>query len=134
MTNAPFLLAVGAFLTSAGFGGLVAVAAAMIAYRNVTRTIAANHAAATEAADIQRELARKEDERARERELAADARQRWWEALVWVADNASKLTPVEASQALAALTSRELNPQQSAMLEAVTRVVGRSAMKGPGHG
>ena len=69
-------LAIGEFLTSAGFAGLTAIAAAAIAYRGIV-----------ERGRIDKSLA-----------TAADDRARWWEALMWVWANRDQLpSPVKVS-------------------------------------
>ena len=61
MTWEDLRLAIGEFMTSAGFAGLAALAAATIAYRGIS-----------ERGRIDRKLA-----------IDADERARWWEALMW---------------------------------------------------
>lgn len=62
---------------------------------------------------------------ARQKELTdeADARQRWWEALMWVYANQANLPNEVKQAALDALNDLSTTPEQSVMLEAVITTV-----------
>lgn len=90
-------LSLGAFVTSAGFGGLAAVIAALIAAR-----VAADRA---------------RDQHEAERE--ADARERWWLGWRWVWDNRFELGDEEILDALDGLNDL-VSTQEQAILLGVT--------------
>ncbi len=88
-------LALGAFVTSSGFGGVAVLTAAWIAYRTAAdrlsgdRDIAARAMAAKESQDAE-----------------ADRRERWWAAQRWLWENRTALIaadPVAVSRAIASL-------------------------------
>ncbi len=97
-------LAVGAWLTSPGFGGLAALVAAVIAYRGITKRIGADRALAVE----------------------ADERQRWWEVLQWTWTNREALDdrdPLITADVLVALGEAVPTKSQSVILEAASRAI-----------
>lgn len=125
-----FRLALGAWLTSPGFGGLAALIAAVIAYLGITKRIAADHDLAIEAADRSRAAAD-----------AADERQRWWEVLQWTWTNRDALEdrdPLIAASVLEALEPLVQTAAQSVILDATSRAIVDPAAEDPevggGHG
>ena len=112
MTWEDLRLAVGEFMTSAGFAGLAALAAATIAYRGIV-----------ERGRIDRSLA-----------IDADERTRWWEALMWVWANREDLPSPVKLKVLRTLNSLSRNTTQSAMLEAAMDAIVKVKRKGGSRG
>ena len=112
MTWEDLRLAIGEFVTSAGFAGLTAIAAAAIAYRGIV-----------ERGRIDKGLA-----------TAADDRARWWEALMWVWTNREHLPSPVKVKVLRTLNGLSHNTTQSAMLEAVMDAIVKVKRKGGSRG
>lgn len=94
-------IALGAFLTSPGFGGLSAAGAALIAYRGIKTRIGADRALARE----------------------ADERQRWWEALIWLSEHRTGLPRKSIIEAVNGLADSASTREQLLMLKAVREVM-----------
>ena len=95
MTDNPFWLAMGAFLTSSGVGGLAALVAAVLAYKGIARRITFD----------------------RQQDRVADARERWWAAYTHLWANQSTI-PVEAlTEGVASLEKLAETEQQSMMVD-----------------
>lgn len=109
MTDSPFWLAVGAFVTSAGFGAVTALGAAWVAYLGLGKRIRAERELAVAKADEDRESA-----------LEGDRRKRWWTVLTWLWDNRDTLGEDTMMQGLVALKTGELTVEQATMLQVVT--------------
>lgn len=103
--------AAGAFFTSSGFGGLMAVVAAVIAARAVSERLEGDRAIAEKRHDHERAMA-----------AIADSRQRWWEVLFWVDEDAARFDDDPFLDCLAALADEaETHPQ----IEALNAVLSR---------
>lgn len=115
MTDNPMWLALGAFVTSSGFGGLAALFAAGIAYLGLLRRVREDRATAVEVAD-----------RAAEDAVESDARERWWQLLEWLYDHkkeANDYDPFIAARTLHVLEDLASTRHQLAMLEIVGPLV-----------
>ena len=106
MTWEDLRLAIGEFMTSAGFAGLTALAAATIAYKGIDKSLATE----------------------------ADDRARWWEALMWVWANREDLPSPVKLKVLRTLNSLSRNTTQSAMLEAAMDAIVKVKRKGGSRG
>lgn len=84
-------------LLSAGVGAATALAAVWVGWRDSGRRITADKQLAAD----------------------ADARERWWAALMWVWDNHDRLPKASLVRLLDALNDLSQTDEQSAMLEAV---------------
>jgi hypothetical protein len=112
MTWEDLRLAIGEFMTSAGFAGLTALAAATIAYKGIVERGRIDKSLATE----------------------ADDRARWWEALMWVWANREDLPSPVKLKVLRTLNSLSRNTTQSAMLEAAMDAIVKVKRKGGSRG
>lgn len=112
MTWEDLRLAIGEFMTSAGFAGLTALAAATIAYKGIVERGRIDKSLATE----------------------ADDRARWWEALMWVWANREDLPSPVKLKVLRTLNSLSRNTTQSAMLEAAVDAIVKVKRKGGSRG
>lgn len=96
------------FLTSAGFGGTAALAAAGIAYRGIRQRIGfeagENERARVAAADLARD---------------SDARQRWWDAVQWTWENQAVIDSAAMRDLIAGLSPLAKTATQVAFLKAV---------------
>lgn len=103
VTDNPFWLALGAFLTSPGFGGLATGGGAIVAFVNIARAGKENRALAVE----------------------NDARERWWQLLMWLYDHhdeANAYDPLIVARTIKVLGDLSSTQEQAAMLEMVGRL------------
>lgn len=121
MTWETVRLALGAFVTSSGFGGLAAVCAAAIAYKGIGRRIRADKEMAADKSSAEADAA-----------TMSDQRQRWWDALYWVWEHHGDLTDDAVLDLIDSLERGSTTPQQSAMLEAVMDAIFKDG--GAAHG
>lgn len=112
MTDNSFLLLLGQFFTSPGFGGLATATAAIVAFVNVTRTSEQNRVAHIAAG-----------ERDRAAQVEDDERQRWWELLNWLYDHREHMDQATAQGVMDTLESFVKTKQQAAILLAVNKLV-----------
>ena len=108
MTDDPFWLAVGAFMTSPGFGGLMAAVAAGIAYAGIRHRLNGDKAIAQGDRDAAATVA-----------VATDALERWWDAYTWLWDNRASLGQPERVLAIAALRDSMVHKAHGGILEAL---------------
>lgn len=88
-------LALGAFLTSSGFGGIAALGAAMVAYRGIKARIGYDRDAAVE----------------------ADTRERWWQAYTHLWANREEIADDDLLDGVASLEEVAETAQQLMMLD-----------------
>lgn len=112
MTDQPFLLLMGAFITSSGFASLVAIGAAWLAWRAAQGQIEASRSLADDNALRARELADRND-----------TRQRWWEAVQWFHQHRKAIGESAFLDGIESLTgpSQVKTEAQRAILRAVTQ-------------
>lgn len=104
----PARLAIGAFLTSSGFGGLAAFGAALLAFRGIRARIGYDQSAAVE----------------------ADARERWWQAYTHLWDNREKIADEDLLDVVASLEEVAETAQQTMMLDLlVAQVIAREEVE-----
>lgn len=88
-------LALGAFLTSSGFGGVAALGAAALAYRGIKARIEYDQTAAVQ----------------------ADTRERWWQAYTHLWDNREQIADDDLLDGVASLQEVAETKQQTMMLD-----------------
>lgn len=113
------------FLTSPGFGGLAALAAALLAYRGIRIRLQGDQQLAQQA----RLAADQSAERNREIELKAtlenDARNRWWALATWIDQQigVASLPTADLLELLERLGDAVTTSEQSVMVESLVRKV-----------
>jgi hypothetical protein len=103
-------LALGAFLTSPGFGGVAAVVAAMVAVRGIRIRLLGD-----------RELAEQARQAEREADRDSEARARWWDLARWVDAqvDAGSIPHEGLMDLLETMADSVTTKEQSVMLECV---------------
>lgn len=112
MTDDPFWLAVGAFMTSPGFGGLMAAVAAGIAVVGIRLRLNGDKV-----------IAEGDREAAAAAAVATDALERWWDAYTWLWENHEKLGQYERALAIASLRDSMVHKAHGGILEALASVL-----------
>ena len=112
MTDNAFALALGAFLTSSGFGGLMAAVAAGLAYLGVRHRLVGD-----------KEIAEKNRKADADAAVATDALERWWDAFTWLWDNREHLGVAERALAIQSLRDSMVHKAHGGILGALASVL-----------
>lgn len=105
---------IGKFVTSTGFGGLMAALAAVLAYQGTLRRIHADQ-----------EMARQQRDADLQSQESADALARWWDVSSWVWENRRELTPYEREKVIESLRDSMIHKPHGAILVALTSALMR---------